>query len=240
MTRVIRRLFIAASILALSISQLLAADRAPNVILILIDDMGWTDLSCYGSKFYETPNIDRLAASGMRLTHAYSDCTVCSPARSAVMTGKYPARLHITDWIAGSERPYAKLKIPDWRQYLPHEETTIAEVFKANGYVTCHIGKWHLGDEAYWPTTQGFDLNIGGNHRGQPPSYFFPYERDAIKLPGLSEGKEGEYLTDRLTDEAIRFITNNKEQPFFLYLPHYAVHTPLQAKPEKIEKYKAK
>src|SRR5262245_36577931 len=100
--------------------SLSAADRPPNVILILIDDMGWTDLSCYGSKFYETPNIDRLAASGMRLTHAYSACTVCSPTRSAVMTGKYPARLHITDWIAGSQRPNAQVKVPDWRQDLPH------------------------------------------------------------------------------------------------------------------------
>src|SRR5882724_11343693 len=118
---------------------LLAADRSPNVVLILIDDMGWTDLSCYGSMFYETPNIDRLAASGMRLTNGYSACTVCSPTRSAVMTGKYPARLHITDWIAGSQRPFAKLKIPDWRQYLPHEETTVADVFHRAGYATCHI-----------------------------------------------------------------------------------------------------
>src|SRR6186713_2600058 len=117
-----------------------AAERPPNVILMLIDDMGWTDLSCSGSTFYETPNIDRLAASGMRFTWAYSACTVCSPTRAAVMTGKYPARLHITDWIAGHQRPFAKLKPPDWRQYLPHEETTIAEVFHAAGYVTCHIG----------------------------------------------------------------------------------------------------
>jgi arylsulfatase A-like enzyme len=217
-----------------------AADRPPNVILILIDDMGWTDLSCYGSKFYETPNIDRLAASGMRFTNGYSACTVCSPTRSAVMTGKYPARLHITDWIAGHDRPFAKLKVPDWRQYLPHEETTMAEVFRSAGYVTCHIGKWHLGNEAYWPLTQGFDINIGGNHRGQPPSYFFPYERDGITLPGLESGQPNEYLTDRLTDEAIGFITAHKEKPFFLYFPHYGVHTPLQAKPEKIAEYQAK
>src|SRR5947208_16939222 len=128
------RLVCVVALLIVGAPSSFAADRPPNVILILIDDMGWTDLSCYGSKFYETPNIDRLAASGMRLTHAYSACTVCSPARSAVMTGKYPARLRITDWIAGSERPFAKLKIPDWRQYLPHDEITIAEVFKANGY----------------------------------------------------------------------------------------------------------
>src|SRR5262245_53983833 len=215
------RLAVAGVALVFTTWSLQAADRPPNVILILIDDMGWTDLSCYGSKFYETPNIDRLATSGMRLTTGYSVCTVCSPTRAAVMTGKYPARLHITDWITGHERPFAKLKIPDWRQHLPHEETTIAEVFKANGYATCHIGKWHLGDEAYWPLTQGFDINIGGNHRGQPPSYFFPYERDNIRLPGLSEGKPNEYLTDRLTDEAMAFISAHKDGPFLLYLPHY-------------------
>jgi arylsulfatase A-like enzyme len=221
-------------------SQLTAADRPPNVILILIDDMGWTDLSCYGSKFYETPNIDRLAASGMRLTHSYSACTVCSPTRSAVMTGKYPARLHITDWIAGSERPFAKLKVPDWQQHLPLEGTTIAEVFKSNGYATCHIGKWHLGREEFGPTKQGFDINIAGTHMGSPPTYFFPYSSANGSLPGLEKGQRGEYLTDRLTDEAIGFVSAHKEQPFFLYLPHYAVHTPLMAKPEKVEKYKAK
>jgi len=217
-----------------------AAERPPNVVLILIDDMGWTDLSCYGSKFYETPNIDRLASSGMRLTHSYSACTVCSPTRSAVMTGKYPARLHITDWIAGHQRPFAKLKVPDWTQYLPHDEITIAETFKAHGYATCHIGKWHLGGEKYVPTTQGFDINIAGTHAGSPPTYFFPYKNNNGSLPGLEQGKPDEYLTDRLTDEAIAYISAAKDKPFFLYLPFYAVHTPLMAKPEKIAKYQAK
>ncbi len=217
-----------------------AAERPANVILILIDDLGWTDLGCQGSKFYETPHIDRLAAGGMRLSSGYSACTVCSPTRAAVMTGKYPARLHVTDWIEGHKRPFAKLKVPDWTMQLPHEETTIAEVFQSAGYTTAHIGKWHLGGEDFWPKTQGFDQNIGGNHRGQPPSYFFPYETAAIKLPGLSQGQPGEYLTDRLTDEAARFITANKNQPFFLYLPHYTVHTPLQARPELVAKYRAK
>jgi arylsulfatase A len=217
-----------------------ASAAPPNVVLILIDDIGWTDLACYGSKFYQTPNIDKLAASGVRLTQGYSACTVCSPTRAAVMTGKYPARLHITDWIAGHQRPFARLKPPAWTQHLPHEEVTIAEVFKAGGYATAHIGKWHLGNEEYWPRTHGFDVNMGGNHRGQPPSYFFPYERNQIKLPGLAEGQPDEYLTDRLTAEAISFITANKDKPFFLYLPHYAVHTPLQAKPEMVAKYQAK
>ena len=215
------------------------AAAPPNVVLILIDDMGWTDLSCYGSQFYKTPNIDRLAASGVRLTQGYSACTVCSPTRAAVLTGKYPARLHITDWIAGHQRPFARLKPPNWTQHLPLEELTIAEFFQSYGYATAHIGKWHLGDEAFWPLAQGFGLNIGGNHRGQPPSYFFPYERGDIKLPGLSEGKPDEYLTDRLTDEAISFVTASKDRPFFLYLPHYCVHTPLQAKPDKIARYQA-
>jgi arylsulfatase A-like enzyme len=232
--------FAAAILLLVICASAAAAERPPNVIVILIDDMGWTDLGCYGSLFYETPHIDRLAASGMRLTNGYSACTVCSPTRAAVLTGKYPARLHITDWIAGHNRPFAKLKPPDWTQHLPHEETTIAEIFKAAGYATAHIGKWHLGNEEFWPTTQGFDRNIGGNHRGQPPSHFFPFERDGIKLPGLNFGSRQEYLTDRLSDEATQFITVNKNKPFLLYLPHYTVHTPLQAKPELIEKYEAK
>jgi arylsulfatase A-like enzyme len=214
--------------------------RPPNVILILVDDLGWTDLSCQGSTFYETPNIDRLAKEGMRFTHGYSACTVCSPTRGAVLTGKYPARLHITDWIPGHQRPFAKLKPPAWTQFLPHEETTIAELLKAAGYAPFHVGKWHLGDEAHWPTTHGFDVNVGGNGRGQPPSYFFPYERENIPLQGLSTGKNNEYLTDRLTDEAIGLIEQNKDRQFFLYLPHYAVHTPLQAKPDKIVKYRTK
>lgn len=217
-----------------------AQTKHPNVILILIDDLGWTDLGCQGSKFYGTPHIDALAASGMRFTHGYSACTVCSPTRAAVLTGMYSARLHITDWIEGHKRPFAKLNVPDWTMHLPHETLTMAEAFRASGYATCHVGKWHLGGEEFWPTTQGFDQNIGGNHRGQPPSYFFPYERDNIKLPGLAEGQEGEYLTDRLTEEAIRFITASQDRPFFLYLPHYTVHTPLAAKPVLVAKYRAK
>ena len=225
---------------ALSTAAETQVQRPPNVILILVDDLGWTDLGCQGSSYYETPNIDRLASQGMRFTHGYSACTVCSPTRAAVLTGKYPARLHVTDWIAGHARPYAKLQPPEWTKYLPHEETTLAELLKAKGYATHHVGKWHLGDEAHWPTTHGFDENVGGNGRGQPPSYFFPYERGNIPLQGLSSGKNNEYLTDRLTDEALRIIETNKDRPFFLYLPHYSVHTPLQAKPKKILKYRQK
>lgn len=207
--------------------------RKPNFILFYIDDLGWTDLGCYGSDLYETPNLDQLAAEGIRFTDAYSACTVCSPSRAALMTGKYPARLHLTDWIDGHKRPFAKLKVPDWQMYLDTTETTIAEILKDNGYVTGIFGKWHLGDDpVYWPENQGFDVNIGGYRWGAPGSYFYPYhgnKRDGLHPPNLEEGKEGEYLTDRLTDEAIKFIEREKDKPFFIYLPHYAVHTPIQA-----------
>lgn len=213
----------------------LAAQKKPNIILMLIDDMGWTDLGCYGSQYYETPNIDQLAKDGMKFTQAYSACTVCSPTRSAIMTGRYPARTHITDWIAGHDRPFAKLKIPDWQKVMPLEEETIAERLKTAGYATASIGKWHLGPEGFWPTEQGFDVNVAGMDLGSPPSYFSPY-----KIKTLTDGPEGEYLPDRLTQEAIKFIEKNKETPFFIYLPHYAVHTPIQAKKEVIAKYQAK
>lgn len=232
-----------AAALAFSTSnQVLAADaEQPNIVLILIDDMGWTDLSCMGSTYYETPSIDKLAASGMRFTYGYSACTVCSPTRAAVLTGKYPARLHLTDWIPGQRAPKgAPLMLPAWNEQLNLDEITIADALSQRGYTCASIGKWHLGPPEVEPTKQGFALNVGGNSKGQPPSYFFPYERNNIRLPGLSEGKEGEYLTDRLTDAAISFIEQNKERPFFLYLPHYAVHTPLQAKAEHIAYYEEK
>jgi arylsulfatase A len=206
-----------------------------NIVLILVDDLGWTDLSCMGSKFYETPHIDRLAAGGMKFTQAYSACTVCSPSRAAVLTGRYPARLHLTDWISGHVRPRAKLKVPEWTQHLEHGETTLAEALGARGYISASIGKWHLGGEAFHPETQGFKLNVGGYFRGQPPSYFAPY-----KIPTLQEGPDGEFLTDREAAEAVAFIKSNRDRPFFLYLPHYAVHTPIQAKKDAIARYQAK
>lgn len=211
------------------------AKMKPNILFILTDDLGWTDLGCFGSQFYETPNIDRLASQGMRFTNAYSACTVCSPTRASVLTGQYPARLHLTDWIAGHNRPYAKLKVPEWTQRLSPEIPNLAKILKGQGYATASIGKWHLGAEDCWPEKQGFDLNVGGSHRGQPPSYFSPYKMESIK-----DGPSGEFLSDRLTDEAIQFIEKNKNRPFFVYLPHYAVHTPLAAKPEVMAKYEAK
>lgn len=214
-------------------SSLLAADSKPNIVLVFIDDLGCTDLGCYGSKFYESPNVDRLAREGLRFTQAYSACTVCSPSRAALMTGKSPAALKVTDWIAGHQRPYAKLRVPDWKMYLPPEEETIAEALHRAGYVSAHIGKWHLGPEP--ATTHGFDVTIADNGKGQPASYLSPY-----KNPNLPDGPPGEHLSDRLTSEAVHFIEQNKDKPFFLYLAHYAVHTPLGGKPEVIAKFEKK
>lgn len=204
----------------------------PNFVFILMDDMGWKDLSCYGSEFYETPNIDKLAKEGVLFTNAYAACPVCSPTRASILTGKYPARLHLTDWIPGHKRPRAKLREPQFHQQLPLEEITIASALKPAGYVSASIGKWHLGGEDYYPEKHGFALNFGGTNQGLPPSYFWPYG-----IPNIESGQEGEYLTDRLTSEAITFIERNKDRPFFLYLSHYAVHIPLMAKKEVISKY---
>src|SRR6266498_1917511 len=212
-----------------------APPAPPNIILILADDLGWTDLSCYGSDLYETPQIDRLARDGMKFTQAYSACTVCSPTRAAILTGKYPARLHVTDWIPGLPPENPKLLVPDWTKYLPLEETTIARALRSAGYATASIGKWHLGGEEYYPEKHGFDINIAGSSAPAPPSYFAPY-----KIPTLPEGSKGEYLTDRLGEEAVQFIKRHKDKLFFLYLPHFAVHMPIQGKEIVTEKYRAK
>ncbi len=203
------------------------ARRPVNVVVVLVDDMGWNDLSCQGSTFHRTPHIDRLAASGTRFTHGYAACPVCSPTRAALLSGQWPARLHVTDWIAGHEVPGARLTIPDWTKHLPLEVVTVAERLKGAGYATATIGKWHLGGEGFGPERQGFDTNHGGTARGQPPTYFSPYE-----IPTLTDGPPGEYLTDREAAEAVAFIERNHDRPFFLYLPHHAVHTPLEAKAE--------
>ncbi len=213
----------------------------PNIILILIDDMGWRDLGCYGSTFYETPHLDRLAAEGMLFTDAYAACPVCSPTRASLMTGKYPATLGITDWIdwAGAIHP-ARGKLIDvpYLKELPHRETTIADTLRRGGYATWHVGKWHLGDHGHHPEDHGFDRNIGGCKLGSPVpgDYFSPYA-----VPGLEDAPDGEYLTDRLTDEAIRLMADHDyAQPFFLNFWQYAVHTPIQAKQADIDKYVAK
>jgi arylsulfatase A len=212
-----------------------AAATKPNFVLILADDLGWTDLACYGSKLYETPNIDQLARDGVKFTQNYSACTVCSPTRAALLTGKYPARLHITDWIPGQMPDNPTLIVPDWTKYLPLEETTMANVFHNAGYATACIGKWHLGGEEYYPDKHGFDFFVAGTDKPNTEHYFSPYG-----IPTLKDGPKGEYVTDRLTDDAIRFMEKNKGKPFFLYLPHFAVHLPLQAKQKLIAKYQAK
>ncbi|MEZ4826444.1 MAG: sulfatase [Bacteroidia bacterium] len=225
--------------------SLLSCEKAPppkpNFVFFLVDDWGWTDAACFGSSFYETPNIDRLAAEGMRFTNAYAACPVCSPTRASIMTGKYPARLGITDWIPGrqSYRPVeaANQRIArPFRQELPLEETTIAEALKSSGYKTFFAGKWHLGGEGFWPENQGFDINKGGHEKGSPPGgYFSPY-----KNPRLDNGPEGENLTDRLANESMAFLETAGEQPFLLYLSFYTVHTPLQTWDTLEKKYEAK
>lgn len=228
-------------VLGAAIVAVLRADVSPpNVVLFLIDDMGWTDLACCGSATYETPHLDRLAAEGMKFTQAYSACTVCSPSRAAILTGKYPARLHVTDWIPGHIRPFTRLRVPDWTKQLPLEETTLAEALQQRGYVTGLFGKWHLGDEPFYPEHQGFEVNIGGCEYGLPRNYYPPYGQPAVGLPGLKDERPGEFLVDRLTREAIGFIERNRDRPFFVYFPNYAVHEPIAGKPAVIEKYKRK
>jgi arylsulfatase A-like enzyme len=217
----------------------LAASR-PNIVFILIDDMGSADGGCFGSQFYQTPQLDRLAAGGMRFTQAYAACAVCSPTRAAILTGKSPARLHLTDWIPGEGAPEkSRFRVPDWQQSLPLEQTTIASELKRAGYVTAHVGKWHLGGPRFYPEHHGFDLNVAGGHIGHPDSYFWPYGAVGAshRVPGLAErgGRKGDYLTDQLTDEALRFIETNQGKPFFLHLAHYAVHSPLQGKQKLID-----
>lgn len=225
-----------------------AARRPPNIVLFLVDDLGWMDLGCQGSTFYETPHIDRLAREGVRFTDAYSASTVCSPSRAALMTGKHPGSVgftgHITAILRHRYRPHGRIIPPEDHMFLPHPETTLAEALAPAGYVSASIGKWHLGGEEYWPEKQGFDVNTGGYQHGSPPAYFDPYEKPGQEwnsdIPTLEDRKPGEYLTGRLTDEAVRFMERNRERPFFVYLSHYAVHTPLEAPQELIDKYRRK
>ncbi|MFP4028157.1 MAG: sulfatase [Candidatus Brocadiia bacterium] len=206
----------------------------PNFLFILIDDLGWKDLGCYGSSFYETPNLDRLASEGMRFTDAYAACPVCSPTRASILSGKYPARVGVTNYIGGHAQ--GKLVDAPYIEHLPLEEKTVASSLRDAGYNTYHVGKWHLGGEDYWPEKQGFDRNIAGCHMGMPTSgYFSPYD-----IPTLDDGPEGEYLTDRLTDEAISLLKNNGDDPFFLYMAYYSVHIPIQGKKEYVERFKKK
>ncbi|SHF26121.1 Sulfatase [Mariniphaga anaerophila] len=229
--------------------QLMAEKQRPNILLILIDDLGWQDLQCYGSKFYETPNIDKLRTEGIMFTNAYSACPVCSPTRASILTGKNPAHLQFTGHITsvGEHRypEHGRIIPPDDKMYVDLDEIMIPEALKSLGYNSISIGKWHVGNkEKYFPTHQGFDMNIAGYEHGSPPTYWGPYEKLSSdwnpKIKNMKEGKSGEYLTDRLTDEAISFIKANKKNPFFLYLSHYAVHTPLEASDSLVRKYEKK
>lgn len=247
-----RRTFIKATgMTALSLSCLaissVESKRKPNFLFILADDLGWTDLGCFGSSFYETPNIDRLAAESIKFTQAYAACPVCSPTRASIMAGKYPARMGTTDWF-GAPQPHTvrnhwtrnKPLLPaPYCEQMPLDEVTMAEALKEAGYATFFAGKWHLGaDENLWPEHQGFDINKGGWEKGSPSEpgrYFSPYGN-----PRLEDGPPGEHLPDRLARETVTFITNHKDRPFLAYLSFYSVHGPLMSREDLKQKYQAK
>lgn len=233
--------------LILATSDTSAATRL-NIVLVLADDLGWADLGCQGGDLVETPNIDQLARDGVRFTQAYAAASICTPTRAALMTGKSPARLRMTVWSEDTLRRNTtrKLLAGESHHNLDLNEVTIAERLHEAGYQTISIGKWHLGDADHFPEAQGFDINIGGNHWGAPGTFFYPYRKEGRFGPGIryvphmEYGKEGEYLTDRLTDEAIQSIDRANGKPFFLYLAHYAVHTPLEAKQPDIDHFQNK
>ena len=228
-----RRRFLQIAAGGLAAAASAAGKPAWNILFILVDDLGWHDTAPYGNTFIDTPNLSRLATESARFTNSYAACPVCSPTRASIMTGKYPARLHLTDWIPGRKQwPYSKLLTPSFNQELPPGETTIAEALHPAGYKSAAIGKWHLGGTGYLPTDQGFDINIGGSAAGSPPAYFGP-----LTLPGLKL-EPGEFLTERLTMEGSRFIRESSSRPFFLYESHFTVHIPLQAPKDLIEKYR--
>ena len=214
-----------------------AAPRRPNIVFILMDDLGWRDAGFMGSRYYRTPHVDRLAAEGMVFTRAYANAPNCAPTRACLMSGQYTPR-HGVYTVGSSERGsrrYRKLvPIPNTTT-LDAKIVTLPEALRRAGYVCGHFGKWHLGDGATGPLGQGFHVNAGGNTAGHPRSYFSPYRNK-----DLPDGPKGEYLTDRLTDEALKFIDANRDRPFFLYLPHYAVHTPIQAKKALTETYRGR
>jgi len=228
----------------------------PNIVLLLVDDLGWKDVGFMGSKYYETPNIDKLSRQGMVFTNAYAACAVSSPTRASIQTGRYPARIGITDWIRArfqlnttqlkAPEPYEdngdkKLRTPSNPYWMELSEVTIAELLKQVGYFTCHIGKWHLGTDDYYPEKQGYDLNIAGCDMGQPVNYFDPYTNEkGVGFPNLKPHQKDEYLVDRLASEIKNVIEQHKDKPFFINMCYYAVHTPLMAKQDIIRKYESK
>ncbi len=235
-----------AAVLAVAmISSTSRAAERPNVVFFLVDDLGWTDLGCFGSSFYETPHVDALAKSGMRFTNAYAACPVCSPTRASILTGRYPSRTGITDYInaGGGNQPEkwrrnTRLLPASYKDRMAHREVTLAEALSESGYATFFAGKWHLGPEGHWPRSQGFDVNRGGITRGGPyggKKYFSPYGN-----PRLKDGPPGEHLPARLAAETVQFIEANRKQPFLAYLSFYSVHTPLIARADLREKYRVR
>ena len=225
-------------ILSLLASLSLIAKKETNFVFFLVDDMGMMDLGTYGSTFHETPNIDNLAKTGLKFNYGYAACPVCSPTRASIMTGRHPVRVDITDWIPGSSNNKKnKLLHPQDRDNLALKEVTIAEELKSHGYQTFFAGKWHLGNQGHWPTDQGFDINIGGHHRGSPPGgYYSPWNN-----PALKSKKKDEYLTERLTEESTRFLEKrDADKPFLLYLSYYNIHTPIQPYRKHIDHYQKK
>jgi len=221
-------------LISLFLCQFISADERPNVLHINIDDLGVMDVGFMGDKRYSTANIDKLASEGIIFTNGYAPAANCAPSRACVLSGQYPMS-HGVYTVGSSERGNAKSRkiIPTKNsQYVDDSNLVLTEAFKQAGYVTCQIGKWHISKD---PTTQGVDINIGGSSWGHPKSYFSPY-----KNPNLSDGPKGEYLTDRLTDEAIKFLKGNKDKKFFLYFPYYTVHTPLQGRKDLVKKYEGK
>ena len=224
------------------------AEKPLNVVFFLIDDLGWMDIGANGSNYYKTPHIDQLAKEGMRFTNGYAACNVCSPTRAAIMAGKYPARLLLTQWLPSGRWDAKKNKLQEARYLsnLPLEEFTVAEALREGGYKTAFMGKWHLGPlPYYYPEHQGFDINVAGRDYGAPGSYWYPFE-GSWRIPTTDlkvfkespiEGQEGDYLTDRLMEEGDKFIRENSEKPFFLMMSLYAVHSPLQGKPGKVARY---
>ncbi|MCZ6766695.1 MAG: sulfatase, partial [bacterium] len=220
-------------------------ERSPNVLLIMIDDLGWTDLRVQGNHRLETPFVDRLAAEGMRFTDNYAAAPVCSPTRAAVITGLSPARLAITNHITGDQSQFqpegAPLRAAEMVNHLTLDYVTLAERLKGAGYATAFLGKWHLSgtidemstdEPGRRPEFQGFDLNVGGVSFGGPPSYFDPYRN-----PAIEDEREGEYLTYRLAEETIGFIDEHQHEPFFVALWPYTVHWPMDAPQELVDKY---
>ena len=224
------------------------AAKRPNLILILADDLGWSDLSCYGNDLHQTPNLDRLAKQGVRFTDAYSASPVCTPTRAAILTGLHPARLHMTIWRESAlNRGNRKLLQPVCLDSLPLKYVTLAEVFKQAGYFNAHIGKWHLGRAESYPQAHGFHVNIGGTLWGAPQTFWYPYNgdgyfRDWRYVPDLEPGNEDDYLTDRLTDKALATMEEQVKvsRPFYLNLWYYSVHTPIEGKPELVDFYQKK